>query len=208
MQAIKRSSQHLYNCVQTIPVSIWMAVFTITCLILFISQYYFTVMLLSCVFTILMMIYKLPIDMNDFKTPIPVLKGIDQQTNSNDNRSNRLTNTDRLHLLLSENDFNPNDFSFLNRLDQDNNESMIKGLNTSLIQQIIPSQVVEVDIEEECAICLRPQKTKEEIRILPCHHRYHAECVDLWLNRRAHCPMCKLKVHLTVHIDMKCRMWK
>eukprot|EP01083_Nonionella_stella_P240565 840885_1 len=145
-------------------------------------------MLLSCLFPIAMIAYKLRIDVDDFTKFMPSLNDIQQEANVNENTRNGLSNVDRLRLMLSGNDFDPNDFSFLNRLDQDNNESMIKGLNTSLIQQIIPKEVLQLEQEDECSICLLPQKTNEEIRILPCNHQYHAECIDLWLNSRAHCP--------------------
>ena len=29
------------------------------------------------------------------------------------------------------------------------------------------------------------------MRILPCSHAFHAECVDQWLKEKDTCPMCK-----------------
>ena len=31
----------------------------------------------------------------------------------------------------------------------------------------------------------------ETVRILPCSHAFHAECVDQWLKEKDTCPMCK-----------------
>ncbi|KAG0094098.1 hypothetical protein BGZ92_008508 [Podila epicladia] len=46
--------------------------------------------------------------------------------------------------------------------------------------------------EELCSICLGEYETDDRIRILPCAHEYHAECVDIWLtNKSTHCPLCK-----------------
>jgi len=46
----------------------------------------------------------------------------------------------------------------------------------------------------ECAVCWDVFRQGEEIRILPCLHRYHKACVDMWLVERGTCPMCKRAV--------------
>lgn len=46
-----------------------------------------------------------------------------------------------------------------------------------------------------CPICLSDFADGENIRALPsCGHRFHRACIDLWLLRRADCPMCKANV--------------
>jgi len=47
------------------------------------------------------------------------------------------------------------------------------------------------DDERKCMICLSPFESGEDLRILPCLHRYHKGCVDTWLARNRHCPICK-----------------
>ncbi|CDP01858.1 unnamed protein product [Coffea canephora] len=43
-----------------------------------------------------------------------------------------------------------------------------------------------------CVICLSRLKEGEEKRLLPCHHEFHRECVDKWLNTsRKTCPVCR-----------------
>eukprot|EP00922_Rhytidocystis_sp_ex-Travisia-forbesii_P045369 GHVS01067689.1.p3 GENE.GHVS01067689.1~~GHVS01067689.1.p3 ORF type:complete len:147 (+),score=20.91 GHVS01067689.1:1309-1749(+) len=40
-----------------------------------------------------------------------------------------------------------------------------------------------------CLICLCEYEHNELLRILPCGHGFHAQCVDVWLATRAVCPL-------------------
>lgn len=53
----------------------------------------------------------------------------------------------------------------------------------------------EVGCQLACPICLSDFLEGEDIRALPgCGHSFHKACIDLWLLRRADCPMCKADV--------------
>ncbi|XP_058492405.1 RING finger protein 215 isoform X2 [Solea solea] len=54
-----------------------------------------------------------------------------------------------------------------------------------------PSQPVETD---NCAVCLEPFKNNQCLRVLPCLHEYHRECVDPWLLLHHTCPLCKRSI--------------
>lgn len=44
--------------------------------------------------------------------------------------------------------------------------------------------------ENQCAICISDFIADEEVRVLPCNHRYHPECIDPWLlNISGTCPI-------------------
>lgn len=56
----------------------------------------------------------------------------------------------------------------------------------------LPSATSLGDCEEECPICLTALKCGDRVRQLgPCGHTFHRSCIDLWLLRRADCPLCK-----------------
>ena len=41
-----------------------------------------------------------------------------------------------------------------------------------------------------CAICMCDFVISDTLRILPCMHSYHKECIDDWLMRSFTCPSC------------------
>lgn len=40
----------------------------------------------------------------------------------------------------------------------------------------------------ECAICL---DSMVENKILPCCHKFHANCINIWLRENNNCPLCR-----------------
>jgi len=55
--------------------------------------------------------------------------------------------------------------------------------------------VTEVGEGCECSICLCDVRVGDSVRQLgACGHTFHRSCLDLWLLRRADCPLCKRDV--------------
>mmetsp|Transcript_92760 Transcript_92760/g.258380 ORF Transcript_92760/g.258380 Transcript_92760/m.258380 type:complete len:91 (-) Transcript_92760:160-432(-) len=49
---------------------------------------------------------------------------------------------------------------------------------------------------DQCTICLEQFQAGEKLRMLPCLHRYHCNCVDRWLlqARSPECPLCRNRI--------------
>jgi hypothetical protein len=75
------------------------------------------------------------------------------------------------------------------------------GLTPSEIKALPIETVTMDDITEagggacECSICINCLEPGDRVRKLPrCGHAFHRSCIDLWLLRRAECPLCKCAV--------------
>jgi hypothetical protein len=80
----------------------------------------------------------------------------------------------------------------------------VRIIRNNLLTQ---DQVIALDEEEfqqpeggeeeacTCAICLEEFEDKEKVRVLPCKHRFHEDCLVPWLTERhSSCPLCKFDV--------------
>ncbi|CAK9109642.1 unnamed protein product [Durusdinium trenchii] len=52
----------------------------------------------------------------------------------------------------------------------------------------------ETSTEVQCTICCEDFVEGERLRLLPCLHRYHVQCIDRWLSHSQTCPVCKHSV--------------
>ncbi|KAJ1969488.1 hypothetical protein IWQ62_000598 [Dispira parvispora] len=54
--------------------------------------------------------------------------------------------------------------------------------------------------QDLCPICLCEFQVGEHVRVLPCHHPFHCECIDPWLLYVSTvCPMCKSNMSEAIH---------
>lgn len=78
----------------------------------------------------------------------------------------------------------------------------MSSLKTKTYRQPKPwcdsSQPVEAD---NCAVCLEPFNNNQCLRVLPCLHEYHRDCVDPWLLLQHTCPLCKHNILSSVCKD-------
>jgi len=52
----------------------------------------------------------------------------------------------------------------------------------------------QFETENGCSICLQQFVGNQPIRVLPCRHRYHSNCVDDWLIKKRRCPLCSYDI--------------
>mmetsp|Transcript_18164 Transcript_18164/g.20633 ORF Transcript_18164/g.20633 Transcript_18164/m.20633 type:complete len:519 (+) Transcript_18164:148-1704(+) len=48
----------------------------------------------------------------------------------------------------------------------------------------------------QCTICLEGFEDDEFVKILPCHHYFHKDCIGTWLISNPSCPVCKVSIVL------------
>jgi len=79
------------------------------------------------------------------------------------------------------------------------------GLTPDQINALPETTAGEAEVAEktECSICLNDFDHGDAMRQLSgCSHCFHRSCIDLWLLRRADCPLCKQSVLASGHEDV------
>ncbi|XP_019165147.1 PREDICTED: RING-H2 finger protein ATL16-like [Ipomoea nil] len=47
----------------------------------------------------------------------------------------------------------------------------------------------------QCVVCLSEFQALETLRVLPkCNHAFHSDCIDIWLQNNASCPLCRTSI--------------
>ncbi|XP_059630402.1 RING-H2 finger protein ATL16-like [Cornus florida] len=75
-----------------------------------------------------------------------------------------------------------------------------RGLDESVIRSIPIFQFKSGEKEQttECAVCLNDFQVDEKLRIIPnCSHFFHIDCIDVWLQSNANCPLCRTSISTT-----------
>ncbi|NWI64166.1 RN215 protein, partial [Todus mexicanus] len=57
--------------------------------------------------------------------------------------------------------------------------------------KVLQSRACEID---SCAVCLDQFHKSQWLRVLPCSHEFHRDCVDPWLLLQQTCPLCKRNI--------------
>jgi len=58
-------------------------------------------------------------------------------------------------------------------------------------------------INSTCVICLEDFKDGEGIKVLPCDHGFHTQCIMPWFERSGNCPVCKMHYNQLHSLTLK-----
>lgn len=81
-----------------------------------------------------------------------------------------------------------------------------RGLNEAAIRSIPIFKFKKGNGEDEvsdiksreCAVCLNEFQEEEKLRVIPnCAHVFHIDCIDIWLQNNANCPLCRISISAT-----------
>ncbi|KAG5621076.1 hypothetical protein H5410_006294 [Solanum commersonii] len=67
-------------------------------------------------------------------------------------------------------------------------------------EEVVEDQFADDEEQEACAICLLEYKDEYTIATLQCGHKFHAECINKWLQRKDTCPFCRASVYPTKQV--------
>lgn len=75
----------------------------------------------------------------------------------------------------------------------------LTGIDPSVLRSIpvVDFNTKDYEYGVECVVCLSELVQGDRGRVLPtCNHRFHADCIDKWLQSHSTCPICREKVGL------------
>lgn len=75
-------------------------------------------------------------------------------------------------------------------------DNQVTGLSMCQIRRIKELSYNSTDFHNQntCTICLVDFIEGDKIKLLPCQHIYHSNCIIEWLYKNSLCPLCKRNV--------------
>ncbi|XP_028286246.1 RING finger protein 44-like isoform X2 [Parambassis ranga] len=86
-----------------------------------------------------------------------------------------------------------NDYEALLEFEERQGAVVSKKMSRREIQRFPTKKFVSVNSggNTQCQICFCDYTEGEKLRILPCFHDYHIQCIDRWLKDNITCPICR-----------------
>ncbi|XP_042066113.1 RING-H2 finger protein ATL16-like isoform X3 [Salvia splendens] len=71
-----------------------------------------------------------------------------------------------------------------------------RGLDHAAIRSIPIFKFIQTHAKSsDCAVCLNEFQQGEKLRQIPnCCHVFHIDCIDIWLQNNANCPLCRISI--------------
>jgi len=92
---------------------------------------------------------------------------------------------------------NPDAMSYEQLLQlEDNMGNVNKGLNKNQIDKLPDVKYDKNKYSEnyQCIICMEEFENNENVKLLPCDHIFHNNCIKQWLLKQKTCPFCKAEI--------------
>ena len=92
---------------------------------------------------------------------------------------------------------NPDAMSYEQLLQlEDNMGSVNKGLTKNQFEKLPEVKYDKNKYSEnyQCIICMEEFEIKEKVKLLPCGHIFHKNCIKQWLLKQKSCPFCKSEI--------------
>ena len=70
----------------------------------------------------------------------------------------------------------------------------LKSMKKTDRKSILPEDTL---YNTECNICLSHYEIKiDQLRVLPCKHSFHTDCIDKWFEKKKRCPICNFDMEI------------
>ena len=90
--------------------------------------------------------------------------------------------------------------------------SQLEISRTTVLHLFAPTNIAEIsscdwqNYDTNCAICIDDMVSADSVdaetlvRLLPCGHMFHKDCIDPWLRKKCTCPTCKSDLLATARV--------
>ncbi|CAF0731746.1 unnamed protein product [Adineta ricciae] len=93
-------------------------------------------------------------------------------------------------LEMQNRDLSPEDYEMLLRLDE---RVQRKTVNTSILDTLPTVSANETHLDDQCTICMETYTLGQELKLLPCKHIFHSNCIETYLKDFSiQCPLDNL----------------
>ncbi|XP_067891687.1 E3 ubiquitin-protein ligase ZSWIM2 isoform X2 [Heterodontus francisci] len=83
-----------------------------------------------------------------------------------------------------------NDYDLLLQLDRNRSSTVPGHIVLTLPLLIVKERSKLLVPGQQCRVCLKAFRLRQQVRWLPCHHKFHKECIDHWLLHESNsCPI-------------------
>jgi len=99
-------------------------------------------------------------------------------------------------LDMSNRDLTPEDYELLLLLDSTVEKKTVKAaVIAELDERVLTAEDECVVAKDVCSVCISCYAAGETVKVLPCSHRFHCDCIVPWLQAHSQaCPMCNAKL--------------